>query len=135
MPASPAGRPARTHPGEDKRQRPAPLGREAFCRAAHVRHPTLLFVRASKAKEARMTTRYRVELSQAERHDLMARLRGGKFANSSGHRFAGCQGVKQPSRRRWPKVPILRSIPMKERSEEHTSELQSLMRISYAGFC
>src|SRR3546814_17078651 len=25
--------------------------------------------------------------------------------------------------------------PMQGRSEEHTSELQSLMRISYAGFC
>src|SRR3546814_3383305 len=27
------------------------------------------------------------------------------------------------------------SIAAAERSEEHTSELQSLMRISYAGFC
>src|SRR3546814_981473 len=26
-------------------------------------------------------------------------------------------------------------VPMPERSEEHTSELQSLMRISYAVFC
>src|SRR3546814_10018797 len=34
--------------------------------------------------------------------------------------------------------PIVNSISMKEgeeRSEEHTSELQSLMRISYAVFC
>src|SRR3546814_4141914 len=29
----------------------------------------------------------------------------------------------------------LAALPVKERSEEHTSELQSLMRISYAGFC
>src|SRR3546814_6887599 len=29
----------------------------------------------------------------------------------------------------------LRRVPMMERSEEHTSELQSLMRISYAVFC
>src|SRR3546814_10035638 len=28
-----------------------------------------------------------------------------------------------------------RDIPSQERSEEHTSELQSLMRISYAVFC
>src|SRR3546814_6373990 len=28
-----------------------------------------------------------------------------------------------------------RSLAFAERSEEHTSELQSLMRISYAGFC
>src|SRR3546814_4031807 len=30
---------------------------------------------------------------------------------------------------------FLRSAPAWERSEEHTSELQSLMRISYAVFC
>src|SRR3546814_7507579 len=30
---------------------------------------------------------------------------------------------------------ILRPVPVVERSEEHTSELQSLMRISYAVFC
>src|SRR3546814_12095999 len=29
----------------------------------------------------------------------------------------------------------LRPCRLEERSEEHTSELQSLMRISYAGFC
>src|SRR3546814_5173531 len=28
-----------------------------------------------------------------------------------------------------------RNVPVNERSEEHTSELQSLMRISYAVFC
>src|SRR3546814_7254098 len=34
-------------------------------------------------------------------------------------------------------IPILRSTPtgISARSEEHTSELQSLMRISYAVFC
>src|SRR3546814_5137504 len=31
--------------------------------------------------------------------------------------------------------PLPRSHPMSRRSEEHTSELQSLMRISYAVFC
>src|SRR3546814_7062536 len=43
-------------------------------------------------------------------------------------------GTARPSRtgicrRRWRQIPVL------ERSEEHTSELQSLMRISYAVFC
>src|SRR3546814_7306676 len=33
------------------------------------------------------------------------------------------------------KVPELPVFHMGERSEEHTSELQSLMRISYAVFC
>src|SRR3546814_3998516 len=38
----------------------------------------------------------------------------------------------------WPTVPIRQSRSMQRRngrSEEHTSELQSLMRISYAVFC
>src|SRR3546814_5792388 len=38
-------------------------------------------------------------------------------------------GIGRPSRTTFP-VPLQR-----ERSEEHTSELQSLMRISYAVFC
>src|SRR3546814_4478912 len=35
-------------------------------------------------------------------------------------------------------LPMIESLPLRttpERSEEHTSELQSLMRISYAVFC
>src|SRR3546814_7247218 len=32
-------------------------------------------------------------------------------------------------------MPIYRRLPKRGRSEEHTSELQSLMRISYAVFC
>src|SRR3546814_16213851 len=31
--------------------------------------------------------------------------------------------------------PVVARRPVDDRSEEHTSELQSLMRISYAGFC
>src|SRR3546814_7612517 len=33
------------------------------------------------------------------------------------------------------RTPMLMSVIENERSEEHTSELQSLMRISYAVFC
>src|SRR3546814_4654856 len=33
------------------------------------------------------------------------------------------------------RIAIGRALPQRERSEEHTSELQSLMRISYAVFC
>src|SRR3546814_7036177 len=36
---------------------------------------------------------------------------------------------------RWPSVKRDRKQPAVIRSEEHTSELQSLMRISYAVFC
>src|SRR3546814_5908787 len=32
-------------------------------------------------------------------------------------------------------LPAKAGIPLRARSEEHTSELQSLMRISYAVFC
>src|SRR3546814_9774338 len=39
----------------------------------------------------------------------------------------------QPSPRRHPRPPARPQVPV--RSEEHTSELQSLMRISYAVFC
>src|SRR3546814_2660538 len=39
-----------------------------------------------------------------------------------------------PSRRIWRRRRI-RAPSREERSEEHTSELQSLMRISYAVFC
>src|SRR3546814_8650425 len=35
----------------------------------------------------------------------------------------------------WPERYSAPSISMRPRSEEHTSELQSLMRISYAFFC
>jgi transposase len=64
----------------NKRQILALLGREGFCRATHARHPIQLFVRASKAEEAQMNVRYRVELSQTERAELTALLSGGKHA-------------------------------------------------------
>src|SRR3546814_5301645 len=40
-----------------------------------------------------------------------------------------------PTRRRRSSRPPVRSASSTPRSEEHTSELQSLMRISYAVFC
>src|SRR3546814_6765987 len=67
---------------------------------------------------------------------------GAERPTHCGHRDRHCnrfvRGAKQPGRR-------LRSLPVRHprvcpqedrrRSEEHTSELQSLMRISYAVFC
>src|SRR3546814_7335395 len=44
------------------------------------------------------------------------------------HRYA-------PVRRRWRHILISARMGGMHRSEEHTSELQSLMRISYAVFC
>src|SRR3546814_2588646 len=57
-----------------------------------------------------------------KRHrSLMHEQRAGRAAGRAAARGAGPTGA-----------PSLRSL---ERSEEHTSELQSLMRISYAVFC
>src|SRR3546814_3399118 len=53
----------------------------------------------------------------AEGQSDLADLRSGAFMPLSGHPFSG-----------WNHLWLLRS-------EEHTSELQSLMRISYAVFC
>src|SRR3546814_8555783 len=45
--------------------------------------------------------------------------------------------IPSPERRKDPKNWVHEAVPMTRprRSEEHTSELQSLMRISYAVFC
>src|SRR3546814_13471228 len=48
---------------------------------------------------------------------------------------AGPQGGLDRRRARAGQPPRRRQGPARERSEEHTSELQSLMRISYAVFC
>src|SRR3546814_4948036 len=57
------------------------------------------------------------------------------FADSSAH--ASSQGFRLP--RVSPALPAsphrIKSADARPRSEEHTSELQSLMRISYAVFC
>src|SRR3546814_4120886 len=45
---------------------------------------------------------------------------------------AGCAGGVKRAGARWPRSSGFRGA---HRSEEHTSELQSLMRISYAVFC
>src|SRR3546814_1370907 len=48
----------------------------------------------------------------------------------------GCQGRYQRTQRTPDRERSAASVPEEEgRSEEHTSELQSLMRISYAVFC
>src|SRR3546814_3781719 len=54
-----------------------------------------------------------------------ARRRAGQFEIRL--RVAQCQGV--------PVREAAQAVDGVERSEEHTSELQSLMRISYAVFC
>src|SRR3546814_6723025 len=69
----------------------------------------------------------------------------GNEASITGDYLAGRREVPVPIRRRkgsgkflsvkGARANNLRDVDTKIRSEEHTSELQSLMRISYAVFC
>src|SRR3546814_10852448 len=52
----------------------------------------------------------------------------------AGNRNVGAQAVDDQGAEREPQA-LLQLRRLGERSEEHTSELQSLMRISYAVFC
>src|SRR3546814_2246126 len=65
--------------------------------------------------------------------------RGGPGGGSAGRARSGGDAERQrqgPENRPLPALPpcIMEQL-RRVRSEEHTSELQSLMRISYAGFC
>src|SRR3546814_8214356 len=58
---------------------------------------------------------------------------GGLSARQSCRfRLPWCADRRRPPRGR---ASRRRALPLQRRSEEHTSELQSLMRISYAVFC
>src|SRR3546814_9770384 len=73
------------------------------------------------------------------RHDALPIARAaGTTRQRHRRREAAAPGRKRaPHRRRRPRDAGLRARhrPRAARSEEHTSELQSLMRISYAVFC
>src|SRR3546814_4897289 len=61
-------------------------------------------------------------------------FRSGKGERDEGN--GACPTPISPGCWRWPATANPRSwAPCSKRSEEHTSELQSLMRISYAVFC
>src|SRR3546814_6790368 len=62
----------------------------------------------------------RIELAQIVRGGLDRRTRAAELV---------AQAIEQAD------APLQRSPDQRQRSEEHTSELQSLMRISYAVFC
>src|SRR3546814_1248080 len=64
------------------------------------------------------------------RQETDARIRLGKHSAGGFHRRAA------HGRRKLIRNPVAdREVPLRPRSEEHTSELQSLMRTSYAVFC
>src|SRR3546814_19221268 len=62
---------------------------------------------------------------------------GGKAARTAAAGPAGRRAARRPQahRRCVPARRRCRRVAARPRSEEHTSELQSLMRISYAVFC
>src|SRR3546814_8636776 len=63
-------------------------------------------------------------------------LNGNDVARPKLHKLRQRQaGSGQYAARRKPHMVHLPAKPLAPRSEEHTSELQSLIRISYAGFC
>src|SRR3546814_15534738 len=69
-------------------------------------------------------------IAAAQKH--VDHLRGGKRGGTDGQRDSG--KTKRAKRKR-EQQPAARPRLRHSRSEEHTSELQSLMRISYAVFC
>src|SRR3546814_7551434 len=61
--------------------------------------------------------------------------RGAHNQEVSGRRTARCSGCGSRGSQWHSARRRCRAVPPPVRSEEHTSELQSLMRISYAVFC
>src|SRR3546814_7225807 len=73
----------------------------------------------------------RVEHADLHRFGAAAARRFVLLAACADHRHAGEQRADQ----HLPLKPLAHIVLRLNRSEEHTSELQSLMRISYAVFC
>src|SRR3546814_3102557 len=95
-------------------------------------------------KDRQVARRKRGPIVHDEREGQYARQRNGATHPGKGHRRedspirkrtgAPPPGQSQPERNPNPCEPE-HGEPKSDRSEEHTSELQSLMRISYAVFC
>src|SRR3546814_6356169 len=67
----------------------------------------------------------------------LSRTAASPLRGAAHHRICTCAWTKNPFRpiEDCPIMPDTWWVPREGRSEEHTSELQSLMRISYAVFC
>src|SRR3546814_8076543 len=77
-------------------------------------------------------------LSSTDRRRPAPMLQGrrqGKDKANDRHSQIRYAGPRRPWLARRPSPFLLRELSRPERSEEHTSELQSLMRHSYAVFC
>src|SRR3546814_4799587 len=83
-------------------------------------------------------TRAQPTATQTAASDVQPRLRGVLAAGGGLSKLANCPCVAHGTRwgagirGMW--IAMSRMVP-RSRSEEHTSELQSIMRIPYAGFC
>src|SRR3546814_9818965 len=66
-------------------------------------------------------------------HTIEAVRRAIQHSEKSLRALAKRYGINQKTVAKWKKRTAVKDLPT--RSEEHTSELQSLMRISYAVFC
>src|SRR3546814_993869 len=83
---------------------------------------------------ARPAVRRRLRLEQPRR--CLGNGAGRLHDRAAARRATGTAAARAGAQRGWPRRPAAWLRPgASERSEEHTSELQSLMRISYAVFC
>src|SRR3546814_1363122 len=88
----------------------------------------------TEAAETGRLPRYLVHAADARAHPLVQRLTdateaaGGEVIETSRDILHKLSGKENPQ-------SVLGVYDIQTRSEEHTSELQSLMRISYAVFC
>src|SRR3546814_3303478 len=71
----------------------------------------------------------------AAQGDEIARRAEGRRSGCARQAGRLCAAAPPWEGNRWAAIRLRRSIWSTKRSEEHTSELQSLMRISYAVFC
>src|SRR3546814_9937178 len=101
--------------------------RSADCNADHSEHEGLVFqhVTESASQPLRLMPRLSSGIGDALPGSLKPVFGAGRRVFRSGHLFTD---------RGSGFGPIAAEAPA-TRSEEHTSELQSLMRLSYAGFC
>src|SRR3546814_9330567 len=86
------------------------------------------------------TTEIYTSLHTLSLHDALPILRWTSCCTRHGRgstrrRTSGARSCPRPAKRRSASAPTFRKAPSARRSEEHTSELQSLMRNSYAVFC
>src|SRR3546814_3658027 len=95
------------------------------------RQPRLLRLRRAPAESGTLHGLRRPAARLSRRGDRRRVLLGRRH----GLEYAALAGPQQRAAARHPDLPGRSLVGEGPRSEEHTSELQSLMRISYAVFC